>query len=346
MNNDYLRVNSKSSDEDIAVGEFKAEAVQNNTKKNNKKVTLLTLLNYSRKYDPSSSIQTLNTPNLRSNFNIFMSLGFVAVILCFIAFLRSDITMLIFASAISSFIFPVFIIGFCYQLDKTHGVSITEIILGFLFGIGVYFAISLFDSYTNDLVYFSWIQDLWAVIIRDIVLFSVANIFVKIAKKDNMFDAMLLVVSLYAGYMFINSLNELISSLFISVQVNLGSESISSTGAIILGETGFKMVISSFFNSLLYDVLYLSSVMTCCAIVNGGVIGLNVSPIKDENYKEWSLYLLFLLTVILHIAAIFPTSIKLFEIILRSIGVIFSFILAITILNYYVSKSYSGTQKD
>lgn len=346
MNNDYLRVNSKTNDEDIAVGEFKAEVVHNNKKNNNKKVTLLTLLNYSRKNDPSSSMQMINTPNLRSNFNIFITLGFVALVLCFIAFLRSDITMLIFASAISSFVFPIFIIGFCFQLDKTHGVSISEIIFGFLFGIGIYFLISLFDSYANELVYFSWIQDLTAVIIRDFILFFSANIFVKIAKKDNMFDALLLVVSLYAGYMFINSLNELIASLFISVQVNLGTETISSTGAILLGETGFKMVVSSFFSSLLQDVLYISSVTTCCAIVNGGVIGLNVSPIKDEKYKEWSLYLLFLITIILHIAAIFPTSIKLFEIILRSIGIVFSFILAITILNYYVSKSYTGTKND
>ena len=111
-----------------------------------------------------------------------------------------------------------------------------------------------------------------------------------------------------------------------------------STGAIILSEEGFKKVIDSFFNSLLNDAVFMAITLGCYSIVNGGVIGLNISPVKDEKYRGWSLYVLPLVTLVLHLGAIFPSTIVLFSIILKGLSLVFSLVLAIMILNYYLSK--------
>lgn len=338
MNNDYLRVNSKNDDEDIVVGEYIHEIKEETANKQEKKVTLLSLLSFSRKTNVTYTAKTLQTPNIKGVFTVLFIHLAIAFALCFFSALTSNIVLLIFTSAVASLIFPVFITTFAYKLDTTDGVSLIEISIGFIVGTCVYLIFSVFEPIFIQFIYFDWIQYIVSVIIRDVFLFVVANVFVKLARKDNMFDAILLTVTVYAGYMFISSFSALISNMFLSVQLYNGTETVS-TGAIILGKESFKNIFTSFNETLLIQVTFLSVVTSSNAIVNGGVIGLNVSPIKDEKYKEWSLYLLFLLTVVLHIAAVFPSSIRLFELILKGLSIIFSVILAITILNYYLSKA-------
>ena len=338
MNNDYLRVNSKSNDKDIIVGEFKNKPQQQKELQAEKKVTLLTLLSFSRKTSPSYTAQTLRTPNIKGVFSLLFLNAFFSFALCLISFFTTNVILLVFSSAVASLVFPLFIISFAYKLDTTNGVSLIELMFGLIVGVGVFIIFSFFEDHINDIIKFDWVEELISVIIRDILLFIIANIFVSVAKKDNMFDALLLTVAVYAGYLFINSLSSLITSMFLSVQVYNGTE-VQSTGAIILGKDTFKNVFAPFMKSIIKDAAFLSAVTSCCAFVNGGLIGLNVSPIKDVKYKAWSLYFLFVLTVVLNIAAIFPSSLQIFEIILKSISIIFSFILAVTVLNYYLSKA-------
>ncbi|MBQ7374300.1 MAG: hypothetical protein IJW64_07070 [Clostridia bacterium] len=336
MNNDYLRVNSKIDEQEIATSEF------NNKKKVNtddvpKKLTLASLLNFSRSKQIKDEMKAENMPNIRNILFIFFIQVFVVIVLILISLLTNDVTVLMFNVAIASMVFPVIMVLFFYNFNKSKNTSIIEVILGIALGLGSYVALEFLQIFFNSLFSYSWFSEILDVVIRDVCLFIIANVFIKIAKKDSLFDAMLLTVSIYAGYIFANSLDVLINSLFINVEVSNG-QNVISTGAIILGEESFKYVIKAFVKTVCFDVLYMSAVMSSYAVVNGGVIGLNVSPLKDKGYREWSLYLLFLITVVLHLGATFPSTLWVFNLILKVISIVFSLILSITILNYYLSK--------
>ena len=336
MNNDYLRVNSKSEQSDIATSEFKNEE-DVSSKKATPKLNLITLLNFSRDKMKNGEITAENVPNLKGLIAILLIHATVTCMLAFISFLTSDVTVLLFTATVASLILPLFIILFFYNLNVTKTTNVTEMVTGIIIGICMFVMLNLLEVYLTEFIKYNWFKSMISVIIRDTALFLVANLFIKVAKKDNLFDAILLAITLYAGYMFMNSLSALTKSLFISVEINNG-QTATVTSAIILSEASFKTVIMSFLHSFASDVLFSSLVISCFAVVNGGVIGLNVSPLKDKNYKEWSLYVLFIVTVILHLGAVFPSTVRLFSIILKTLSVVFSSVLAILIINYYLSK--------
>ena len=60
MNNDYLRVNSKTDDENIAVSEFKNEKKQT-VEENQQKITLMALLNF-HKTSGVDGVKYVNLP--------------------------------------------------------------------------------------------------------------------------------------------------------------------------------------------------------------------------------------------------------------------------------------------
>lgn len=336
MNDDFLRVNSKVDDNNIAKSEFlnKQDKISGDEPK---KLTLATLLNFSRSKQNKIEMRAENMPNIRNIIFIFFMHLSVICILTLISFLKTDVTVLMFNTAIASLLVPTLMIIFFYNFNKSKNTSMIEVIMGVVLGIVTYVALNFLEVYFHKLFHFAWFNEILDVVIRDVAIFIIANVFVKIAKKDSLFDAMLLTVCLYAGYIFANSLDVLISSLFVNVEIATEQSTIT-TGAIILHEQSFQSVISSFLRTLCFDVLYMSAITCSYAIINGGVIGLNVSPLKDKRYKEWSLYVLFLLTVVLHLGAKFPSTIQVFNITLKVLSFVFSMILSINILNYYLSK--------
>ena len=336
MNNDYLRVNSKTEDSDVAVSEFKNEE-QGNSAEQSSKLNLITLLNFSRTKSGNLNINSERIPKFKGLIAILLIQAALACLLTFAASLASDVTILIFASVVASMMIPLFLILFFYNLNVTKTTNLTEIITGVIIGISSFIFLNFISPYIYQLVSRDWLKSLFIVTFRDLSLFLIANLFIKIAKKDNLFDAILLTVSMYAGYTFISTLSSLSKSLFVSVEIFNGETS-TITSAILQDENSFKSVIITFIDSLLKDSIFMALVMSCFAIINGGVIGLNVSPLKDENYKEWSLYVLFVVTVVLHLGAVFPSTVKLFNFILKSLSIVFSSILAVMIINYYLSK--------
>ncbi len=336
MNNDYLRVNSKTEDSDVAVSEFKNEE-QVNSAEQSSKLNLITLLNFSRTKSGNLNINSERIPKFKGLIAILLIQAALACLLTFASSLASDVTILIFASVIASMMIPLFLILFFYNLNVTKTTNLTEIITGVIIGISSFIFLNFISPYIYQLVSRDWLKSLFIVTFRDLSLFLIANLFIKIAKKDNLFDAILLTVSMYAGYTFISTLSSLSKSLFVSVEIFNGETS-TITSAILQDENSFKSVIITFIDSLLKDSIFMALVMSCFAIINGGVIGLNVSPLKDENYKEWSLYVLFVVTVVLHLGAVFPSTVKLFNFILKSLSFVFSSILAVMIINYYLSK--------
>ena len=344
MNNDYLRVNSKTEEPDISISEFKAEK-KTAVKEEEQKVNLITLLNFSRSKSENAEIRAANLPNLKGLFTIFSISVFITLLLAFFAFFKSDVTILMFTATVASLVFPLFLVMFFYQLNTQKDVSLLEVIISFIVGIGLYLVLGFVETYINEFIYFDWVENIVGLVFKDFVLFVSAGLLVKIAKKDDLYSAMTLSVCIYAGYLFFHSLDSLTNSMFVSVQISNGDRNIT-TGAIILGDESFKTIISSFLRTMLYEVAFHSLTICSYAVVNGGVIGINVSPVKDENYKEWSIYVLFLITVVLHLGAVFPSTIRTFEIILKSISLVFSVVLAITILNYYLARTHFATKKD
>ena len=335
MNNDYLRVNSKTEQSDIAISEFKNQE-KAQQKEEPTKLNLLTLLNFSRSKASDFNINSEKLPKFKGLIAILLIHLALSCLLSFISFLTSDVTILLFTSIVASMMLPLFLILFFYNLNVTKTTNLTEIISGVIIGICTFVIFKLLEPYISPLVSYDWFKSFLNLSIRDLALFLIANLFIKIAKKDNLFDAILLTVSLYAGYIFINTFNSLTESLFVNVEIPNGET--QTVSAMILSPLNFKTVIMSFFDALVENALYYALVMGCFAVINGGVIGLNVSPLKDENYKEWSLYVLFIITVILHLGAAFPSTLRLFGLILKSLSIIFSSILAIMIINYYLSK--------
>ena len=337
MNNEYLRVNSKTDEQDIAVSEFKNEK-KVEAKDSSPTLNLITLLNFSRSKSGISKLKTENLPNFKGLLSILLIHASVACVLTFISFVTSDVTVLLFTAAVVSVMFPLFLLLFFYNLNTSKATSIMEVILGVIIGISLFVFLNLIDVYLKQFIKYTWFKSILELVIRDTVLFLGANLFVKIAKKDNLFDALLLSISLYAGYLFAHSLDILINSLFIGADVIIQGQQPVSTGVIMLNKVGFTTTILDFINSFVYEVIFISLIIGCTAIINGGVIGLNVSPLKDASYREWSLYVLFIITVILHLGAIFPSATKTFSIILKCLSAVFLLILTFMIINYYLSK--------
>ena len=109
MNNDYLRVNSKNEQQDIVVGEFKNQTEKQTNEVKEKKVTLLTLLNFSPTPNTPYTY-TLKTPNIKGVFSILFLLAFVVCSLCFVSYLTQDVILLIFTASVAAITFPLFLI--------------------------------------------------------------------------------------------------------------------------------------------------------------------------------------------------------------------------------------------
>lgn len=337
MNNDYLRINSKTEDQNIAVSEFKNE-IKNEEVEKPTNLNLFTLLSFSKSKSGFHKIKAENLPSFKGLLAILLIYAAATILLTFISFLTSDVTMLLFTAAFASLMFPLFLLLFFYNLNTAKTTNFIEIITGTTLGTSLFVALNLLDVYLDHLIKYNWFKNMVGIIIRDIVLFISASLFVKIAKKDNLFDALLLSVALYAGYLFTHSLDVMINSLFINADVTVPNQETIVTSVIMLSEEGYKAIILSFLDAFINQVVFTSLIIGCSSIINGGVIGLNVSPLKDDGYREWSLYVLFFITVVLHLGASFPSSIRTFSILLKASSAIFLAILAIMIINYYLSK--------
>ncbi len=344
MNNDYLRINSKTEESDIVISEYKNEIKAKDTEPTSPP-SLFSFLSFTKSKSGISKIKAKNLPSFKGIWAILLMYASATILLTFISFLTSDVTMLLFTAAVASMMFPLFLLLFFYNLNPSKTTKFIEIITGTILGISLFVLINLVDVYLAKIIRYTWFKNIIEIIIRDTILFISAGLFVRIAKKDNLFDALLLAVSLYAGYLFVRSLDLLINSLFISIEMTGANNTPIVTGAIILNEEGFKTTILSFLNSYLNEVVYMSLIICFFAIINSGVIGLNVSPLKDEGYREWSLYVIFVITIILHLGASFPSTIKMFSIILKTSSAVFLLILAIMIVNYYLSKIYVDKEK-
>lgn len=228
MNNDYLRVSSKTEDEDIIVSELKNEV--KDEKETEKPINLITLLNFSRNGSGNLDFKTENLPNLRGVLTVLIICAISVIVFSFISFLSYDPTVLLFTAMLASLIFPVFLIVFFFKFNASNRTSFIEIIIGSIIGVSIFIVLNYIERYFNELIYFKWLQIIIDVILRDVFLFLCVGLFIKIAQKDNLFDVILLAVSVYAGYIFVNSLDEIIKSLFTSVELVGGT----NAGAIIL----------------------------------------------------------------------------------------------------------------
>ena len=87
MNNDYLRLNSKSDDEEIVTSEFDV-AQEKVEKPAEKKLTVWSILFYGRKKHGQKS--GVDLPTFKGFFTVFLAISFIAVFLLFIALINKN----------------------------------------------------------------------------------------------------------------------------------------------------------------------------------------------------------------------------------------------------------------
>ena len=329
MKNDFLRVNSKTDNDEIVIGEFSSKPIEKENIKE-KTVSIFSLFSSNKDNDYVLEITNKKMPSVRSVFTLLIIHSLASLLLCLVAFLTSDISTLMFSAMISSLILPMFMLVFLYQINTENTISFFEIIVGVALGGTTYLILSNLEGYILELITSKWLGDLFATVVKDTVLFLLSYLIVRVTKKNNILEAILVTVCIYVGYVFVYSLDNMISSMLVATEFTHGQ-------VIIMGEEGLRNVQHSFLYSL-FDSIYVSCLTSFWGIINGGVIGISIYPIKNEHIKEWSLSSMFLITVVLHVIAVFPSMITIFEIILRVTAFIISLVLAIKMLNYYLSK--------
>ena len=90
MNNDYLRINSKTDETDIAVSEFKNE-VKTEESEQSTKLSLFTFLNFRKTKNGLSKIKVENLPNFKGLMAILLIYASATILLTFIHFYRQTL---------------------------------------------------------------------------------------------------------------------------------------------------------------------------------------------------------------------------------------------------------------
>ena len=131
MNNDYLRVNSKSDDPEIVDSEFDVEEPKLVPEK--KKVTFMTIL-FSGKRAMKGGI-TVDLSSFKGGFTVFLSVALMSLVILLVAILSKNTTFLIVDTFLISLLFPLSGIVMFNDLNVGKKIKIHEIICAIVSGI-------------------------------------------------------------------------------------------------------------------------------------------------------------------------------------------------------------------
>ncbi len=333
MNNDYLRVNSKEEQEGVTEGKYAAKAEVKNENSNGN-TTLFSLFNFKKAHSKDT------TTNFSVTAKVFLPFVFAisaAMFLLLVAFVVKGVELLIIASLITAVIMPLLFMSFFYELNSQRNVSAVDILCGLVIGIAYFVLIA--EIYEHTVSYLNNIERFTEIIfavISDLGLFLISLLFVRVPKKANVFGSMLLVISVFSGFVFARTAIVVIDSLFTSAQI--GTDNPYPVLAIIRSGEYFDKVVSDYVVALIKFGIYESFLYFTWAIIIGGVIVLRMSPVK-VIYRDSSLYLLIALQILLNILLVIGSSLLLLSIILNVACVVLSLIVSVKVLNYIISTN-------
>lgn len=334
MDNDYLRVNSKSDDEEIVTSEYditKEEVVV----EEQKKLTVMGILFSGRK--KHGKPLSVPLPTFKGSFTVFLIMSFVAVFLLFIALITKTAEYFIIDALIISVLFPISAITLFNDLNTKKNVRLSEIICAVVSGMFAYLLIVFINSYLVSIL-----SDMKAVstvvttVFTDAFLFFLAFFYVKLVKKDDMFAAILICVSIYAGYLVMYTADSLIDSLCVSVTVLSGE----LRAIVFNGDTNeFGRSANAYVRNIVSDGIHYPLLSICWATICAGVIGLTALPFREVKEHKMTYTLFLIIQIVLHIISNFTSTLRFYNVLISSLCLIFSLFCAVRMLNYALSKT-------
>ena len=334
MDNDYLRVNSKSDDEEIVTEEYDITKEQIHVEEQKKLTVMGILFSGKKKHGKALSVPL---PTFKGSFTVFLIVSFVAVFLLFIALVTKTAEFFIIDALLISVLFPLSAISFFNDLNTKRNVRLSEIICAVASGMFAYLLIGFINNYIISLL--SDIQAVGTVIttiFTDAFLFFLAYIYIKLIKKDDMFAAILICVSIYAGYLVMYTADSLIDSLCVSVTVFSGE----LRAIVFNGETNeFGRSANAYVRNIVSDGIHYPLLSICWATICAGVIGLTTMPIREIREHRATYALFLLIQIVLHVVSNFTSTLKFYNVLISSLCLIFSLFCAIRMLNYALSKT-------
>lgn len=330
MNNDYLRLNSKTDDEEIVTSEFDVEQ-EKVEKPAEKKLTVWSILFYGRKKHGQKS--GVDLPTFKGCFTVFLAISFIAVFLLFIALINKNTEFLIVDAFILAILFPVSSITLFFDLNTKKNVSITEILSAVIIGVFVYLLAILIRNFLYDLFAdYKTIASIITHVMIDAMLFVTAYIYVKLMKKDDIFSAILVCICIYSGYLVMRTSDSLMNSLFVNID---------GVKVIVFGgdPDAFARAANYFVGTIFNEGLYFPALTIFWAIICASIIGLTALPFKEVR-EHGATYLLFLIIQIaLHLISYYDSTIPSLELLISIMCFIASLFCAVRMLNYALSKS-------
>ncbi len=335
MDNDYLRVNSKSDDKEIVTSEYDVSKEQV-VKEEEKKLTVLSIL-FSGRKKHGQKTRSVRLPTFKDSFTVFLAVAFVAVFVLFIGIITKKAELFIFDSILISLMIPLSSITLFTNLNTRKNVSVVEITCAVITGIFAFIIVNFVNGYIEEIMSGSkMLATVAPIIFTDVFLFLLAYMYVKLMKKDDIFAAILICISIYAGYLVIKTSMNLISSLCVSVS------SVSSDFKAIVfdgNSNEFGRAANAYVRNILSDGLYYPLLVICWSTICAGVIGLTALPFKETTEHKVTYALFLLIQIILHMVTSFTSTLRFYNILVSSLCLISSLFCAIRMLNHSLSKS-------
>lgn len=330
MDNDYLRLNSKSDDDEIVTSEFDIEREQIE-KPQEKKLTVWSILFYGRKKQGQKS--GVDLPTFKGCFTVFLAISFIAVFILFIALINKNSEFLVVDAFILAILFPVSAIILFYDLNTKKNVSITEIMSAVIVGVFVYLLAILIKNFLYGLLAdYKTIASIIKHVLIDAMLFVTAYIYVKLMKKDDIFSAVLVCVCIYAGYLVMRTSNSLMNSLYVNID---GVKVIVFSG----DSDAFSRAANCFVGTIIKEGLYFPALTTFWATICASIIGLTALPFREIR-EHGATYMLFLaIQIVLHLISYYDSTIPSLNILIAVMCFTASLFCAVRMLNYALSKS-------
>lgn len=335
MDNDYLRVNSKSDDAEIVTSEYDVTKETTKTEEQSKLTVMSILFSGKKKHGRLSS--SVQLPTFKGAFTIFIVLSFISVFVLFIALISKTAELFIFDAFLISLLFPIAAITLFNDLNTQKKISVSEMICAVVTGAFAYLLINFVNDYLLELMSdVKTLAEIITLILSDAFLFVLAFVYIKLMKKDDMFATISVCICIYGGYLVMHTAMILMTSLCVNVSV-IGGE----VRAIIFdgNSNEFGRSANAFVKNILSEGLYYPLLVICWATICAGVIGLTALPFREVKEHRVTYALFLLIQIVLHVVSNFTSTLRFYNVLISSVCLIFSLFCALRMLNYALSKS-------
>jgi len=332
MNNDFLRVGATEESDGIVESGFTADKKAESADKSKTAVTPTGDNGGEKSIDVSHG----KTDRIKLLIS-FLLFALATVMLSIVSFSTSDVKVYILAALFAACLIPIFSIalftGLKINVKIGFSVSSAAFAIGSALYLVFYYAVKRLMPLIGGA---SWFKDINLTIIKDVLCFLIAFLFVKSIKKDSLFAAIILTLIIYCGYIITDNIFTVYGKNFIDVGVYNSS---NYAGGMLDDGIYFEKISKTFVPVVFKYCVYETYIRVALAVINGFIIGIITAPVKDKTYNRRLLLLLFAVTLCVHVVVKFPSAILSVYIILGLLAVFISTALVIKVMNYAIGKA-------